>query len=122
MKYIHAIAVVLIVILMAGCTEKLNKNPPSPENLIPKDKMIELLTDIHLAEAAIFSKQKLGENIDIVKYDFYFFILEKYQISPEQFKQSFRYYQADLEVFDEIYMEVITLLSKKKDQLKSDTK
>lgn len=92
-----------------SCSKKEEK---IPADILPKEKMVELMVDVHLAEAQ--SQAKIGfDNSKTIKQAYYKFIFNKYQISYSQFAKSFDYYSAHPEVFSEIYDNVITELSKK---------
>jgi len=108
---------ILVLFLMPGCTSKLDQVSPPPADLIPRDVMIDVLVDFHLYDAVLQSSTKRGdENKDYKKYFLYTSIVEKYNITREQFENSILYYQQDIEVMDAIYAEVITKLSKMKSE------
>jgi hypothetical protein len=112
------IAVLVSLIFQLGCTEKVREKQVPPEDLIPRDEMVDVIVDMHLYDAIIWKKQKNKiKKIQFDKFFLYESILEKYHISREQFESSMSYYQSDLEVLDEIYADVITKLS----ILKSET-
>ncbi len=82
-----------------------------PENLITKDKLITVMTDIQLVEAGL----AVGENRNF-RYDlkpkYYKVVLDTHNISLLQLKQSINYYQASPKVMEEIYDGVLANLSK----------
>jgi hypothetical protein len=103
-KYVFAC---LIVVSMA-CV----KEPLPPPNTLSKDQMINILIDIHLAEAkvgrlpfrsldsskALFRKMELD-------------IFKKHQVDTATYRKSFEFYLNNTSRLDEIYAAVIDSLS-----------
>lgn len=108
------IAVFLILSLL-GCKPVVEKMDPPPDDLIPRDEMVDIIVDLQLMEAILVTKQKSkAKDLDFTKYYVYNSILAKYKITRDQFERSHAYYQQDLKTMDEIYEEAITRLSKMK--------
>ena len=83
-----------------------------PENLIRKKLMIEMLVDIHLAEATFIIRRGEDENVrSSSSAEFYYSILEKYEVADSVFEQSFVFYASDTKEFEQIYTEVMNRLS-----------
>lgn len=122
MKQAQIVSVIFIsLILQAGCTEKVQEKQIAPDNLIPRDEMVDIIVDMHLYDAIIWKEQKTKtKKIAYDKLFLYESILEKYHISGEQFESSMSYYQSDLGVFDEIYADVITKLSVMKSETEKE--
>ncbi len=109
------------LIIQSGCTEKVRKKQLPPDNLIPREEMVDIIVDMHLYDAIIWKEQKTKtRKIQYEKFFLYESILEKYHISREQFESSMGYYQSDLEVLDEIYADVITKLSIMKSEMEKE--
>ena len=73
-----------------------------PANFIEKDKMINLIIDMKIAD-----KARMVTNIDKKKYNNYMaYVFEKYHIDSLQFKTSSDYYTEHLEQYKEIYVKV----------------
>ncbi|MDC6365472.1 MULTISPECIES: DUF4296 domain-containing protein [Flavobacteriaceae] len=75
-----------LVLLFLACAKKVVEKP---ENLIPKDKMAEILHDLAVLDAAKSSFKATLDRKDIKIMDF---IYEKHQIDSAQFAQSDLYY------------------------------
>ena len=111
----------LLPILIGSCTQKLNREPEAPADLIPRDTMVSIFVDLRLMDAVINYEQRQGNRkINDIKYYLHNSILDKYGINREQFEQSFTYYQTDLEVIDQIYADAITRLSKVKSKIEQE--
>ncbi|REE83750.1 uncharacterized protein DUF4296 [Lutibacter oceani] len=96
-KFIY---IVLISFLLLNCTS--NTILKKPDNLIPKDQMVDLLTDLFIAMNAQTTK-----NIDLKRNVNYFpLVFEKYKIDSTQFKESNYYYTSKVDDYDDILNEV----------------
>ncbi len=111
----------LFSILIGSCTQKLNRGPEAPADLIPRDTMVSIFVDLRLMDAVINYEQRQGtRQVNYIKYYLHNSILDKYGITREQFEESFTYYQTDLEVIDQIYADAITRLSKVKSKIEQE--
>lgn len=89
-----------------------------PDNLIPKDQMVNLLTDMFLASGGQHIK-----NIHQKRNVNYFpLIYNKYQIDSVQFKASNHYYISKIDDYDEIIKKVDTRLRKLRKQYEEERK
>jgi DNA-binding Lrp family transcriptional regulator len=108
---------VSILVLFLGCTHKINENKPVPDDLIPKEQMVDIFVDLKIMDAILASKQRKKEqDQQLTKLYLHNSIMEKYGITRDRFERSVEYYQRDLKVLDEIYEEAITKLSKMKSE------
>ncbi len=97
--------------ILISCSKKEEK---IPENIVPKDKMIQVMVDVHLAEAKIQSNNlNLTDSTKTIAAGYYKNLFEKSKISEQQFRESFLYYSHHLDLMNKIYEEVINELSKK---------
>ncbi len=94
------------VSLLLACTS--NTIYEKPKDLIPKEKMVALLTDMFLANSAIISPNKSGKRN--VKYTP--LVYKKYHIDSAQFKRSNRYYTSNIKEYKAIYQEVLINIEK----------
>lgn len=73
--------------------------------------MIDMLVDVHLADAAFIQMR----NDSIVKKststNFYYSVLEKYHVPDSVFEKSFVYYASNPKNFEKMYREVMNKLS-----------
>ena len=109
MKKNHIILIFALFFVISGCDE-----PPveRPENLISRDKMIDMLADIHLAEAAFNNlrhRDSLLENS--TSGDFYYSLLEKYGVADTVFEKSFIFYASQPRDFEKMYRQSMNQLS-----------
>ena len=103
--------VLLLALLWVSCGKKLLE---TPENLIPKEKMVDILYQMALLDAIDNSHpQVLVDNgIRVMP-----FLFEKYGVDSLQFVQSDRYYASVPGQYEEIYQAVEERLTRKRDSV-----
>lgn len=89
---------------------------PKPEKLIKEKQMIEMLVDIHMAEATFIHMRYDSIVKRSTSANFYYSVLEKYQIPDSVFEKSFVYYASNPKHFEEMYREVMNKLSETEQQ------
>ncbi len=95
---------------LSSCApEAPQKTADIPDWVIPEDKMIVILTDVHLIEGARIGKKVLGDTLYAI--DHYTKLWAKHNIRESQYDSSFRFYSRNAEKMDVLYEEVITKLS-----------
>lgn len=86
---------------------------------IPKDTMIRILIDMHIAEAMIQSvRRDRDTTVKATIQDYYNTIYQTHHVTEQQFKEAFAYYSQDIETLDKMYDDMQTLLSKMEEQAK----
>jgi uncharacterized protein DUF4296 len=112
-----------LILLFISCESKVKYE--KPEDLIPKDQMIDLLYDMHLANGTAGVKNK-----DLEKNKNYMtLVFEKYQIDSTRFASSNLYYISNINEYEDIFEEVTRRLDtlkseyqRKRDSLKKELK
>jgi len=94
------IYIFFIFFTLASCTSRTIYK--KPENLIGKDKMINIWTDLYIAIGAKSIKTKKLEK----KKNYIPLVLEKYKIDSIQFSKSNIYYTSRIEEYEEMFEEV----------------
>lgn len=97
--------ILAVFILFFACNEQLVEKP---ENLISKDKMIEVLKEMAIVNAA--------KNTNIIKFqdnkiDPTAYVFKKFNIDSLQFVLSDKYYASMPDIYEAIYTEIDTLLN-----------
>ncbi len=89
---------------------------PKPENLIAEKQMVELLVDIHLAEATYqhFQHDSIMEKNS--SENFYHSVLNKYGIADSVFEKSYVYYASVPKDFEKMYRKVMNQLSQQEQE------
>lgn len=107
---------IFLVFFVVACTS--NTIIKKPDNLIPKDKMVELLTDMFMASGA--------DNIKNIhqkrKVNYFPLVFEKHQIDSTQFKESNFYYISKIDDYEAILKRVDVRLKKMKKEFDDERK
>lgn len=94
------ILTLIILIIVQSCKDFNNKKP---ENLISEDKMVEILFDLEIINAARGENKKIiEEKISNVNN----YLQNKYKIGIDQFENSISYYSSDILKYSTIIQEV----------------
>jgi len=64
--------------------------PQEPENLIPEDKFIEMIVDIHIADAVLSNEQMHDVNLADTTKSYYNFVFNKHQVSRYDFNEQLK--------------------------------
>jgi len=104
------------LLLLASCAEKVIE---PPEDLIPTDKMTEILYDLSLLNAAssIGGNALKEKGIETMPY-----LFEKYGIDSLQFVTSDQYYASIPLTYEAIYKDIQTRLEKEVEQIETARK
>jgi hypothetical protein len=101
----------VLIVLLFGCN---NNSLEKPNNLIDKDKMVDILYDITLLEA--IKTQNINGGITVKMGNQY--IYKKYKIDSIQFVKSNKYYASDIDEYKKMFEKVKEKLSS--ETLKND--
>ena len=99
---------ILLVLVTVSCDEPIL---PKPENLIKEKQMIEILADVHLAEATYNRFRFDSALVNTTSADFYYSVLDKHQVQDSIFEHSFVYYASTPKKFEHMYRKVMNKLS-----------
>ena len=104
---------ILFGIFVTGCSKK----PMSiPENTISPDTMVSILTEIHLAQAAV-SMNVPGYTARFTTSDYLPSIFKKHHTTKQRFDKSLRFYSDNPNLLDSIYKEVLDDLNRKEGEI-----
>lgn len=99
-------------IFFMGCQDI--KYPERPKDLIPEDKMVEVLIDVHLFNAAKSVNRLPLQQTGMTPHQF---IYEKHAIDSIQYENSNAYYGADLNKYERIHNSVKDFLESEKREI-----
>ncbi|NNK83152.1 MAG: DUF4296 domain-containing protein [Flavobacteriaceae bacterium] len=114
---IRFLKIIGLVFLLLGCNNNKINKPPKPDNLIPKDKMVEVLYDMVLISSAKGSERHTLEKKGIYPQDY---ILTKYEIDSLQFAESNNYYAYDIDLYDDLFSKVKSKLQRDKKRISEE--
>lgn len=113
MKKPFQILLFVLVIAVVSCDKPIM---PKPKHLIKEKQMIDMLVDVHLAEAT-YNKFRYDTIMrDNSSVNFYASVLEKYQVSDSLFEQSYVYYASLPKKFEKMYRKVMSILSEEEQE------
>ncbi|MCW3105420.1 MAG: hypothetical protein JWO09_3860 [Bacteroidetes bacterium] len=97
-------------VFLFACTDI--NDIPIPDNVLPEEKMADIMVDVHLLEATMNihagSVGKMGPGGTPIAMNIY----KKHQVSKEQFDESYKFYTENPERLAEIYQLVLNNLSR----------
>jgi len=104
----YFIPLIFMVVALISCDKPYIEKP---DHLVKEKKMIEMLVDIHLAEAT-FNHMRYDSIIrNSTTENFYYSVLQKYGVADSVFEKSYVYYASDPKEFEKLYREVINKLA-----------
>lgn len=92
-------------ILFSSCTS--NTIMKKPNDLIPKKEMINVMTDIYIANAAMTVQDKNGER----NRNYMSLVYEKYDVDSAQYSRSNLYYLSRIDEYEKMHKEVMERIS-----------
>ncbi len=106
-KHIKILGIVSIMLI--SCSKTPVKKP---EKLLQENTMVNLLVDIHVAEAAFNTRRHRDSLVGrSSSADFYYSILQKHSVVDTVFEQSFVFYASQPRKFEKMYRQVMNQLS-----------
>ncbi len=108
------LALLLLVVVNVSCQNKVTYE--KPDDLIPKDKMIDLLYDMHLA---VGTSNVTNKNLEKNR-NYLSLVYEKYGVDSVQFAMSNIYYTSKINEYEEIFKEVHRRLEQLQDSYKTE--
>lgn len=108
MNQLKQILLLIVLIGLMSC----DKLPiEKPENLVEREKMIEMLVDIHVAEATFNMMRQDSVIRKSSSANFYHSVLDKHQVADSIFEHSFVFYSSNPKQFEKMYQDVMNKLS-----------
>ena len=109
------IILILSVIFIYSC----ERESKTPEYIIPPDKMVNIITDIHITDG-LFTLNNVRRRLAKDSVNYYESIFYNYGFSRSDFDSSINYYSENIDVYDKIYEEVLNKLNEKETLLKQE--
>ncbi|MEI7727325.1 MAG: DUF4296 domain-containing protein [Bacteroidota bacterium] len=104
----------LLFTLLFACSGK-KDTPVSPaivstDSLISPEKMILIMSDVHIVESAMLLERNEGQELDGNAGYYYNGIFRKYHISQSRYDQNLLFYRQNPENFAKMYEKVIDVI------------
>jgi hypothetical protein len=97
-----------ILLLLSACVEP--EKPPA--YLLSKEQMINILTDIHIAEAKVnMMNLRSYDSMQVLYRKLEGDIFKKYQVDTAVYNKSYQYYLENTKEMDEIYAALVDSLT-----------
>ncbi|HEY4198779.1 MAG TPA: DUF4296 domain-containing protein [Mucilaginibacter sp.] len=101
-----------VLIFLAAC-----KSGPAPGEIIKKDRMVTLLTEIHIVDGSMYNLMQVPDTLYKYGTGRYMAVFKKYNTDSVQFRKSFKYYSARPDLMQSIYEQVSKNIKQKTDSL-----
>jgi hypothetical protein len=108
-QYLH-LALVSLMCALLGCAA--DDGTDRPDDLIPADKMADILTDIHLTEARLTRFNLRADSMVLMFNRLNAQVMKKYEVDTSAYRQSYVYYSSHPDQFEKIYKDVNEKLKK----------
>jgi hypothetical protein len=90
--------------------------------MVPQNKMVRILADIHTLEALLENSVSYPDTALMVFSKQQDEILKKYNVEPQQFRDTYKYYLNHLAEMDKLYEIVVDTLSVRESRAKVEEK
>jgi hypothetical protein len=101
--------ILVMVLVFSACDEPVVEKP---KKLVPRDRMVDMLTDMHIAESVFQNRRYSSDQVfQFTEADFYYSILKKYNVVDSTFEKSLIYYSSYPKEFEKIYSRVLNKLN-----------
>lgn len=105
-----------IMLLLAVACRK--ESFPKPPHLVSRDQMIDILTDIHLADAIYQTQRYTSDELNkFSETEFYYSVLHKHKVADSTFETSLIYYSSRPKDFEKIYTRVLNRLNEMEQEI-----
>ena len=112
----------LLVIVTAILTGSCNGTQEGASGkIIPEDKMVSLLMDMHLTEAVLTKDDRAPDQKANLALSYYPSILEKHDVTRAQVDSSVYWYTRHPKIYNRIYEKVVANLGKKLADVQPDS-
>jgi len=102
----------LFIVILASCQSI--ERTPKPDNLIEEDKMVDILVELSLFDAA---KRLNSNRVNVRSIEIHDFIYEKFNVDSTQLANSNAYYAENLKTYEPIFDSVQKRLERLKVEL-----
>ena len=91
-----------------------------PDNVLSQEKMVSVMVDVQLVEAALIVNQLKGDEAKEAAVNYYDSVMKQHNISREEFDVSFKYYAEHPGLMEQIYDEMLNELSKRQAEVENE--
>ena len=102
---------VFLVFIISSAMFACSEATEIPAEFIPKDKMVQVLIDVHLAESTVSSRNMPQDSAAVLYKMYENQIFQKHGVTDSLYRKSYKWYIENVEVMDDVYEEVVDSLS-----------
>lgn len=114
---------IIALFFLGSCYNENKPQSETPASLLSEEKIVEILTDLQLAEAIIATKRlEKANQTKESKDSIYQIVFDHYGITPLQLKENLDYYNTDIEKMETLYEQVLVNLSKQESELQLESR
>ncbi|MFC5410635.1 DUF4296 domain-containing protein [Larkinella bovis] len=111
------------LLFVSGLQACQNNVVEAPDNLIPESKMVQVLTEIHLAEARVTKMNRVSLDSNTLIYKrLEKQIFRKYKVDTAAYSKSYTYYSSNPDQMAGIYKQVVEELERRNKPADSTSK
>ncbi len=112
----------ILLFLAFACKDGEGLLSSRPSGVLSQDEMTDILVDIHLAESAlrVGNIQHISNADSTYQKSQFLEIFREHEVSPDEFRNSVKYYTEHVTLLDAIYTEVINRLTEMEAGLQGD--
>lgn len=118
MRNLLIISILIYTFSLTSCYQNNKEVETAPDHLLSKDQMIEIITQIQLAEGKVVLEREKNKDYRLTGKEYTQALYHQFDITPEQLIENLNYYQEKEDVLVDIYEEVIANLSTMEDEVK----
>jgi hypothetical protein len=93
---------------------------PKPKVLISQNTLAQVLTDVHLVEAAMNMRRNNGQEFENQKNAIFDSVFVHYSITPQILEDNLLYYNQQPQIMEKVYQDVIDSLTSLQKNLRLD--
>ena len=112
----------MLTMLFACAPSSEDHSRKIPSNIIQPDAMAAIIVDIQIAEAVLRENKRTGAHSDDQTVNYLTEVFEKHDITREQFNESKRFYEKNIDLYEKVYEKVITQLTQRQTELTNPVK
>jgi hypothetical protein len=101
----------LLLLFVLGLTACNSKEESRPADIIPREKMVSIIADIHMAEGIISAREYTKDSSLLLFTELENQMLTKYGVTQKEFRDSYNWYTSHVEEYKELYTIVVDTLN-----------
>ncbi|MDB5256529.1 MAG: hypothetical protein JWM14_1224 [Chitinophagaceae bacterium] len=101
----------LLLLFVLGLTACNSKEESRPAAVIPREKMVSIMADIHMAEGIISAREYTKDSSLLLFSELENQLLAKHGVTQKEFKDSYNWYTSHVDEYKQLYTIVVDTLN-----------